>query len=120
MVQTVQVAFLYVTDRTIILQLIKLSDLVQGHLPSDLLPAGWPTGHARATGRPTGGPWAMPMRPCGPRTRVRHSGTDAFIVLLHRVVLRWNRAKVIAYIDDLATSIWALKVIDGVSQIDDI
>ena len=37
-----------------------------------------------------------------------------------RVVLRWNRTKVIANIDDLAISIWALKVIDEVSQIDDI
>ena len=37
-----------------------------------------------------------------------------------RVVLRWNRAKVIANIDDLAISIWALKVIDKLSQIDDI
>ena len=38
----------------------------------------------------------------------------------YRVVLRWNRTKVIANIDDLAISIWALKVIDEVSQIDDI
>ena len=38
----------------------------------------------------------------------------------YRVVLRWNRAKVIANIDDLAISIWALKVIDEVSKIDDI
>ena len=44
--------------------------------------------------------------------------------VVHRVVLRWNRAKVITNIDDLAISIqchvWALKVIDEVSQIDDI
>ena len=38
----------------------------------------------------------------------------------HRVVLRWNCAKVIANIDDLAISIWAPKVIDELSQIDDI
>ena len=39
-----------------------------------------------------------------------------------RIVLRWNCAKVIANIDDLAISIWALKVIDRdkLSQIDDI
>ena len=37
-----------------------------------------------------------------------------------RVVLRWNCAKVIANIDDLAISIWAPKVIDELSQIDDI
>ena len=37
-----------------------------------------------------------------------------------RVVLRWNRAKVIANIDDLVISIWALKVVDEVPQIDDI
>ena len=35
MVQTVPVTFIYVTDRSSI-QLIKLSDLVQGHLTSDL------------------------------------------------------------------------------------
>ena len=35
-------------------------------------------------------------------------------------VLRWNCAKVIANIDDLAMSTWALKVIDELSQIDDI
>ena len=40
--------------------------------------------------------------------------------MLHRVVLRWNCAKVIANIDDLAISIWTLKVIDKLSQIDDI
>ena len=37
-----------------------------------------------------------------------------------RVVLRWNCAKFIANIDDLAISIWAPKVIDERSQIDDI
>ena len=37
-----------------------------------------------------------------------------------RVVFRWNCAKVIANIDDLAITIWALKVIDELSQIDDI
>ena len=41
-------------------------------------------------------------------------------VLVFRVVLRWNCAKVIANIDDLAISIWAPKVIDELSQIDDI
>ena len=40
--------------------------------------------------------------------------------LVTRVVLRWNCAKVIANIDDLAISIWTLKVIDKLSQIDDI
>ena len=40
--------------------------------------------------------------------------------VVFRVVLRWNRAKVIANIDNLAISIWALKVIDDVSKIDDI
>ena len=45
---------------------------------------------------------------CNPQTWVR------------RVVLRWNCAKVIANIDDLAISIWASKVIDELSQIDDI
>ena len=39
---------------------------------------------------------------------------------MYRVVLRWNCAKVIANIDDLAISIWAPKVIDELSQIDDI
>ena len=39
---------------------------------------------------------------------------------VRRVVLRWNCAKVIANIDDLAISIWAPKVIDELSQIDDI
>jgi len=34
--------------------------------------------------------------------------------------LRWNCAKVIANIDDLAISIWGPKVIDELSQIDDI
>ena len=41
-------------------------------------------------------------------------------IMPHRVVLRWNCAKVIANIDDLAISIWAPKVIDELSQIDDI
>ena len=39
---------------------------------------------------------------------------------VNRIVLRWNCAKVIANIDDLAISIWASKVIDELSQIDDI
>ena len=41
-------------------------------------------------------------------------------MIITRVVLRWNCAKVIANIDDLAISIWTLKVIDKLSQIDDI
>ena len=39
---------------------------------------------------------------------------------MSRAVLRWNCAKAIANIDDLAILIWALKVIDKLSQIDDI
>ena len=44
--------------------LIKLSDLVQGHLPSDLLSAGWPTGHARAAQRSMMGPASSRLE-CG-------------------------------------------------------
>ena len=47
---------------------------------------------------------------------------DVYVMSMYvnRVVLRWNCAKVIANIDDLAISIWTLKVIDKLSQIDDI
>ena len=42
------------------------------------------------------------------------------LIVVYRVVLRWNCAKVIANIDDLAISIWAPNVIDELSQIDDL
>ena len=46
--------------------------------------------------------------------------TTTIKVVAIRVVLRWNCAKVIANIDDLAITIWVLKVIDELSQIDNI
>ena len=56
------------------------------------------------------------------RTSGQHRGCVALQPAAHgtRVVLRRNCAKVIANIGDLAISIWAPKVIDELSQIDDI
>ena len=42
------------------------------------------------------------------------------VSLTARVVLRWSCANVIANIDDLAISIWAPKVINALSRVDDI
>ena len=63
-----------------------------------------------------------------PPTRAAHNGMHWDVVIrgwnpyhtahVYRVVLRWNCAKVIANIDNLAISIWAPKVIDELSQID--
>ena len=47
-------------------------------MPSDLLSAGWPAGHARQLPVRPSGPWVMPMWPGVLQTRVRLGGTDAF------------------------------------------
>ena len=64
--------------------------------------------------------WDAETSSAAAEERATGQGGCGPLILVHRVVLRWNRAKVIADIDDLAISIWALKVIDEVSQIDDI
>ena len=85
--QYIEVTFLYVTDRSSI-QLIKLSDLVQGHLPGGLLYAGLAHGSCpcgSAAQRSMGHHW-----PCDPESSRLECGlapdTDAFYCRL----LRWS------------------------------